>query len=77
MFTVIALEVVQPLLPPPSKPVSLPGHDGCSRKGEMPAKSQRQRAWAFANKGPKWARAHGFDNKGKLPKTAKKRGKKK
>jgi hypothetical protein len=47
-----------------------------SRK-KMPAKSQRQRAWAFANKGPAWARAHHFDNKGKLPKTAKKRGKKK
>lgn len=42
----------------------------------MPAKSQRQRAWAFATKGPAWAKKHHFDNKGKLPKT-KKSGKKK
>jgi hypothetical protein len=27
----------------------------------MPAKSQKQRRWAFAVKGPKWARAHHFD----------------
>ena len=43
----------------------------------MPAKSQRQRAWAFGVKGAKWARAHGYDNKGKLPKTARKGGKRK
>jgi hypothetical protein len=43
----------------------------------MPAKSQKQRAWAFAVKGPAWAKKHHFDNKGKLPKTApKKKGKK-
>jgi hypothetical protein len=37
----------------------------------MPAKSQRQRAWAFANKGAGWAKKHHFNNKGKLPKTSK------
>ena len=42
----------------------------------MPAKSQQQRKWAFARKGPKWAREHHFDNKGKLPKTSRKRKKK-
>ena len=43
----------------------------------MPAKSQKQRRWAFGVMGPRWARAHGYDNKGKLPKRVKKRGKKK
>ena len=43
----------------------------------MPAKSQKQRRWAFGTKGEKWARAHHFDNKGKLPKTARKKGKNK
>lgn len=33
----------------------------------MPAKSQAQRAWAFAVKGPEWARAHHFDTPGPLP----------
>ena len=33
----------------------------------MPAKSQAQRKWAFGVKGEKWAKAHHFDNKGKLP----------
>lgn len=43
----------------------------------MPAKSQRQRAWAYAVKGPAWAAAHHFNNKGKLPKTSRKsRGRK-
>jgi hypothetical protein len=37
----------------------------------MPAKSQAQRRWAFGVKGPTWARAHGYDNKGKLPKRSK------
>ena len=43
----------------------------------MPAKSQAQRKWAFAVKGKKWAKAHHFDNKGKLPARVKgkKRGK--
>ncbi|HKV43860.1 MAG TPA: hypothetical protein VJT32_04185 [bacterium] len=41
----------------------------------MPAKSQKQRAFIYATKGPAWAKAHHFDNKGKLPKRAK--GKKK
>lgn len=41
----------------------------------MPAKSQKQRAWAYAVKGPAWAKRHHFDTKGKLPKTTK-RGKK-
>jgi len=36
----------------------------------MPAKSEQQRKWAFASKGMKWARAHHFDNQGKLPKYA-------
>jgi len=39
----------------------------------MPARSQKQRAWAFAVKGPAWARKHHFDNPGKLPKTVKKK----
>lgn len=33
----------------------------------MPAKSQKQREWAFAVKGEKWAHEHHFDNPGKLP----------
>jgi hypothetical protein len=41
----------------------------------MPAKSQRQRNWAFGVKGPAWAKRHHYDNKGKLPKTAKGRKK--
>jgi len=36
----------------------------------MPARSEQQRKWAFAVKGEKWARAHHYDNKGKLPKHA-------
>jgi hypothetical protein len=39
----------------------------------MPAKSQRQRAFIFARFGKAWAKKHHFANKGKLPKTAKKR----
>jgi hypothetical protein len=39
----------------------------------MPAKSQAQRKWAFAVKGAKWAKAHHFDNPGKLPKRVKKK----
>jgi hypothetical protein len=34
----------------------------------MPARSEAQRRWAFANKGAAWARKHHFDNKGPLPK---------
>ena len=33
----------------------------------MPAVSSQQRRWAFAVKGPDWARRHHFDTKGKLP----------
>lgn len=33
----------------------------------MPAKSQAQRAYLFATKGPAWVKEHHFDNKGKLP----------
>ena len=33
----------------------------------MPAKSSQQRKWAFGVKGPAWAKAHHFDNPGKLP----------
>ena len=43
----------------------------------MPAKSQAQRKWAFGVKGAKWAKAHHFDNPGKLPKRVKPKGKKK
>jgi len=39
----------------------------------MPAKSQRQRGWIYANKGKAWAKKHHFNNKGKLPRTAKKK----
>jgi hypothetical protein len=37
---------------------------------EMPAKSQRQRAALNAKYGHGWVKAHHFDNRGKLPKTA-------
>jgi hypothetical protein len=43
----------------------------------MPAKSQKQRRWAFGVKGEKWARSHHFDNKGKLPKKSRRSKKKK
>lgn len=33
----------------------------------MPAKSQAQRALLNARFGHEWVKAHGFDNKGKLP----------
>jgi len=33
----------------------------------MPAVSEAQRRWAYANKGAAWAKEHHFDNKGKLP----------
>ncbi len=33
----------------------------------MPAKSQAQRAFLNATKGHAWVKAHGFDNRGKLP----------
>lgn len=36
----------------------------------MPAKSEAQRAYLFATKGSDWVKAHGFDNKGKLPEHA-------
>ncbi len=39
----------------------------------MPAKSQAQRAYLYANKGKAWVKAHGYDNKGKLPKRVKKK----
>ena len=39
----------------------------------MPAVSEKQRAWAFAVKGPAWARAHHFDTPGKLPAHVRKR----
>lgn len=41
----------------------------------MPARSSAQRRWAFGVKGKKWAIAHHFNNKGKLPARAKKRSK--
>jgi hypothetical protein len=46
---------------------------GYVREETVPAKSKKQRAWAFASKGPAWAKAHHFDNKGKLPKTKRKK----
>jgi hypothetical protein len=33
----------------------------------MPAKSQAQRGYLAATKGPAWMKEHGYDNKGKLP----------
>lgn len=33
----------------------------------MPAKSQAQRAYLNAKFGHAWVKAHGFDNKGRLP----------
>jgi hypothetical protein len=33
----------------------------------MPAVSQKQRAFIYATKGPAFAKAHHFDNPGKLP----------
>ena len=36
----------------------------------MPAVSEAQRKWAFANKGAAWAKKHHFDNKGALPERA-------
>lgn len=44
----------------------------------MPARSEAQRRFLNARKGHAWVKAHGFDNKGKLPKRSKppaKRGK--
>jgi hypothetical protein len=48
----------------------------------MPAKSEAQRRFIYGVKGKKFAEAHGFDNKGKLParvkgKAVKKKPKKK
>ena len=43
----------------------------------MPAVSQAQREYLNATKGHAWVKAHGFDNKGKLPEHAQgKRGNK-
>jgi hypothetical protein len=33
----------------------------------MPAKSQAQRGFLYATKGPAWVKRHHFDNPGKLP----------
>ena len=43
----------------------------------MPARSQAQRNFIYAKFGSAWAKKHHFNNKGKLPKHTKKRGKKK
>jgi len=43
----------------------------------MPARSQAQRRWAFGVKGEKWARAHHYDNEGKLPAKVASKAKKK
>ena len=42
----------------------------------MPAKSQRQRRWAFGKMGEAWARLHHMDNPGKLPARARVKKKK-
>ena len=42
---------------------------------KMPAKSQKQRAYIYGTKGPGWAKKHHFNNKGKLPKTSRKKKK--
>ncbi len=39
----------------------------------MPAKSTAQRKWAFGVKGAAWAKAHHYDNPGKLPARVKKK----
>ena len=39
----------------------------------MPARSEAQRRFMFGVKGEKFARAHGYDNKGPLPKKSKRR----
>jgi hypothetical protein len=43
----------------------------------MPAKSQAQRELLNARFGHQWVKAHGFDNKGKLPAHTPKHGKSK
>lgn len=43
----------------------------------MPAKSQAQRRFLNWKFGHAWVKKHHFDNKGKLPKRAKRRRKKK
>lgn len=39
----------------------------------MPARSERQRRFIFAKFGAAWAKRHHFNNKGKLPRRAKKK----
>lgn len=41
----------------------------------MPAKSEAQRRYIYAKKGAAWAKAHGYNNKGKLPARKTKKGK--
>lgn len=44
----------------------------------MPAKSQAQRAYLYSHFGASWVKAHGFNNRGKLPaRVAKKKAKRK
>ena len=40
----------------------------------MPAQSEAQRRYLNMRFGHDWVKRHGYDNKGKLPKHAKKRG---
>lgn len=40
----------------------------------MPARSESQRRYLNMKFGHGWVKAHGFDNKGRLPAHAKKRG---
>jgi hypothetical protein len=45
-----------------------------NERTRMPAKSEKQRRWAFAKMGEKWARKHHFDEvKGEPKKTSKKK----
>jgi len=39
----------------------------------MPVKSEAERRFLNVTKGHAWVKAHGFDNKGKLPEHVKKR----
>jgi hypothetical protein len=39
----------------------------------MPARSQAQRRFIYARFGKRWAKKHHFNNKGKLPKRARKK----
>jgi hypothetical protein len=56
-------------------PSALLDTNDASREFFMPAKSEAQRRKLNAKFGHAWVKAHGFDNKGKLPMHAKKKPK--